>query len=219
MKVVNSTQKKWAVVINLVVLITGIASCLFLRVFGGTKEDLLSILCLFAGFQGAAIVVAVSLFIRIDKNWLFNVDGITEKNRIRKDKLIRYSDIQAIVIYSAVDRYFFPIRDKTGVQRSVIVIYDRWTVARNGVRPDSVFVLPATSLTGALSHSFFTGDALRTLMDKTNATVLVPQKMYVDNKDVLDNLFAEQKGRVFISALTNDAQGLFELRHYDDLQE
>lgn len=173
------------------------------------KAHLASALCLWTGFQGAAMVVSVCLCLRLDKDWHFDKIGVVEHRTVRKNRLILYSDIQAILVCSAVDRNFYPLRDKYGMPRSVIVIYNNRDEACSYMRPDSIFVLPVTHFGGVLSYSFFSLDKLRTLMEKTKATVFVSQKIYEDNKNQLDIFFSKQENRVLIAVSNDAAKGRF----------
>jgi hypothetical protein len=207
--VLTARKKRGIVFINIAIFAVGVFTCLLLYLVKGNADFLSSALCLFVGLQIASITVSVCLCIKIDKNWHFDTIGLVEQSLIRKDKLIRYSDIKAITICSAVNSRFFPICDEHGVSKAVIVIYDNWCVARSQMRPDAIFVLPATPSLGSLSCSFFTDEKLKILMDRTNATVFISKKEYERNRDQLGDIFGSKENEVLI-AVSNDAvQGRF----------
>ena len=146
MNVMTIRKKRLIIFINVSFFMIGALICILLFLFYGNADAFLSAVCLFAGLQGTSIIVSIYLCIKIDKSWHFDAIGLVEHNLIRKDKLIRYSDIKAITICSAVNSRFFPICDEHGVSQTVIVIYDNWSVARSQIRPDAIFILPATPL-------------------------------------------------------------------------
>lgn len=208
---------KWAIITNIVIFIIGVLSCLLLFMFDDARKQIPSVLCFFAGFQGVAIIIALSLYAQIEKKWSLDVTGVIEKKKYGKDKFISYSNIQAIVVSSAVNSYFCEIRDKSGVPKSLIVLYDNLKIAQCCTRPDSSFVLPAIPLDGVLSYNFFSIDVLEVLVDKTDAPVLIAHLTYVTNKDILDSFFAQRKNRVFISVPNNDMNNNCELIPYSNL--
>lgn len=218
METQNPNRRKWIIISNIVIFVVGVSVCLLLYIFCGTDAQITSALCVFTGFQSAAIIISVCLGMRMDRNWCFDSSNIIEKHNIQKDKLIPYSSIQAIVVCSAVDRNFSPFRDTKGISKSVIVIFDNINIAHSYVRPGSVFILPSTSLNGSLSYCFFSINTLQMLMDKSDATVFISQKSYASNKETLDELLRTQKKKIFLSVSLNDEEGQFELRPYYDLK-
>ena len=155
MEVLTARKKRGIVFVNVAIFVIGVITCVLLYLAKGSTDSLPSVLCLFVGLQIASIMVSFCLFVKIDKNWQFDAVGLVEQNVIRRDKLIRYSDVKAIAIFSAVNSRFFPICDEQGVSKAVIAIYDNWSVARSQMSPDAIFVLPATPSLGSLSCSFF----------------------------------------------------------------
>lgn len=209
MEVLTARKKRGIVFVNVAIFVIGVIICVLLYLAKGRTDSLPSVLCLFVGLQIASIMVSFCLFVKIDKNWQFDAVGLVEQNVIRRDKLIRYSDVKAIAIFSAVNSRFFPICDEQGVSKAVIAIYDNWSVARSQMSPDAIFVLPATPSLGSLSCSFFTDEKLKILMDRTNATVFISKKEYERNREQLNDIFSKRENEVLIAVSNDSSHGRF----------
>jgi uncharacterized membrane protein YeaQ/YmgE (transglycosylase-associated protein family) len=207
MNIVKPRTKRRIILLCLVLCVVGAITCGVVFLENGNTDTFSSILVLFVGFLGTVIVVLICVCSRIDSSWYFAKTGIVEKRTLRKERLIRYLDIKAISICTAVDRYFFPIYDDQGTPMTVIVIYDDQSIARYYMSSNTTFILPMTPASDALSSNFFSIDKVQQLMDKTKATVFVTQNEYERNRIHLDCLFGMQNCDVFIAVSNyNDAQ-------------
>lgn len=208
MKKINPKRKKWLVYFNAAVFVVGLLVCCVLCMSGSSKENFASMILLFVGIQSAVIIVSLCLCWPLDRTWVFKRDGVAEHRTMRKDTFIPYSEIHAILLCPAVDRYFSPICNEAGAQESVILLFNNSRMARNYAR-NGAFILPSTLLDDVLSCSFFTPDKLAALMEKTEATIFVRKETCELFKKQLNALLDTEKERIIVSVSNDIAQPQF----------
>lgn len=214
MKSATFKRRKRSTITHIFIFVVGVLLCLLVYMLEDTKKYAPSVLCVFIGVYGTTIAISISLCAQMDKRWLFGETCVIEKKRLLKDKWIPYSNIQVIVVCSAVDRNYSPLCDEIGMPKSVIAIFDNWNIAQNYMHSESVLILPAISFDGVLSCSFFTNDLLQSLMSRTSANVFISQKAYTGNTIALDSIDREFENRIFISVSSIKAQGTFAFQPY-----